>query len=86
MSTLPSISLRIITEEHSFDVKERAEGLEYTHPVTIGDNVWICTAATVLPGVNIGEGSIIGAGSVVTKDVPPRCLAAGNPCRVIRRL
>ena len=78
--------VRIITEEHSFDVKERAEGLEYTHPVTIGDNVWICTAATVLPGVNIGEGSIIGADSVVTKDVPPRCLAAGNPCRVIRRL
>ncbi len=76
----------IITEEHAMDVEQRMAGLEYTHPVTIGDNVWICTGALILPGVTIGEGSIIGAGSVVAKDIPPKCLAVGNPCRVIRKL
>lgn len=76
----------IITEEHAMDVKQRLQGLEYTHPVTIGDNVWICAGVLVLPGVTIGENSVIGAGSVVTKDVPPNCLAVGNPCRVIRGL
>lgn len=80
----PNVS--IVTEEHAMDVRQRAEGLEYTHPVTIGDNVWICTGAIVLPGVTIGEGSVIGAGSVVTKDIPPFSLAVGNPCRVIRSL
>ena len=68
------------------DVQQRLEGLEYTHPVHIGDNVWICTGALILPGVTIGAGSIIGAGSVVTKDIPPHSLAVGNPCRVIRKL
>ncbi|HIT00913.1 MAG TPA: sugar O-acetyltransferase [Candidatus Faecaligallichristensenella faecipullorum] len=76
----------IITEEHAMDVKQRLEGLEYTHPVHIGDNVWICTGALVLPGVTIGANSIIGAGSVVTKDIPPNSLAVGNPCKVIREL
>ena len=76
----------IITEEHAMDVEQRVAGLEYTHPVTIGDNVWICTGALILPGVTIGEGSIIGAGSVVAKDIPPKCLAVGNPCKVIRKL
>ena len=76
----------IITEEHAMDVEQRADGLEYTRPVTIGDNVWICAGALILPGVTIGEGSVIGAGSVVTRSVPPRCLAVGNPCRVIRSL
>lgn len=76
----------IITEEHAMDVKQRIQGLEYTHPVTIGDNVWICAGALVLPGVTIGEGSVIGAGSVVTKDIPAHCLAVGNPCKVIRKL
>lgn len=70
----------IITEEHAMDVEQRIQGLEYTHPVTIGDNVWICAGALVLPGVTIGEGSVIGAGSVVTKDIPAHCLAVGNPC------
>ena len=80
----PNVS--IITEEHAMDAKQRAQGLEYTHPVHIGDNVWICTGAIILPGVTIGENSVIGAGSVVTKDVPANCLAAGNPCKVIRWL
>ena len=80
----PGVS--IITEEHAMDVKQRIEGLEYTHPVTIGDNVWICTGVIVLPGVTIGDNSVIGAGSVVSKDIPPNCLAVGNPCKVIRRI
>ena len=80
----PNVS--IITEEHAMDVKQRLAGLEYTHPVIIGNNVWICTGAIVLPGVTIGDNSVIGAGSVVTKDIPANGLAVGNPCRVIRVL
>ena len=76
----------VITEEHAMDVERRLAGLEYTRPVHIGDNVWICTGALVLPGVTVGEGSVIGAGSVVTKDIPPGCLAVGNPCRPVRQL
>lgn len=76
----------LITEEHAMDVEQRLKGLEYTHPITIGDNVWICTGVMVLPGVTIGENSVIGAGSVVTKDIPPNSLAVGNPCKVIRTL
>ncbi len=76
----------IITEEHAMDVEQRNAGLEYTHPVTIEDNVWICTGSLILPGVTIGEGSIIGAGSVVTKNIPPKSLAVGNPCKVIKKL
>lgn len=76
----------IITEEHAMDVEQRRAGLEYAYPVTIGDNVWICTGALILPGVTIGANSVIGAGSVVTKDIPPNSLAVGNPCKVIRTL
>jgi acetyltransferase-like isoleucine patch superfamily enzyme len=76
----------IITEVHSMIVEERIQGLEYTYPVTIGDNVWISTGAHIPPGVTIGDNSVIGAGSVVTKDIPANCLAVGNPCRVIRKL
>jgi acetyltransferase-like isoleucine patch superfamily enzyme len=76
----------IITEEHSMDVEQRLAGLEYTFPVTIGSNVWICAGAIILPGVTIGANSVIGAGSIVTKDIPPNSLAVGNPCKVIRTL
>lgn len=53
-------------------------------PVVIGDNVWVGANTLILPGVHIGSGSIVAAGSVVTKDIPPLCLAAGNPARIIR--
>jgi len=57
-----------------------------TKPVIIGDDVWITSNVTILPGVTIGKNTVIGAGSVVTKDIPPNCFAAGNPCRKIRDL
>lgn len=57
-----------------------------TKPIIIEDNVWITTNVTILGGVTIGKNSIIGAGSVVTKDIPPNCFAAGNPCQKIRDL
>ncbi|WP_407890867.1 sugar O-acetyltransferase [Lacticaseibacillus sp. N501-2] len=78
----PNVSL--ITETHPQNVPQRLAGLEYAHPITIEDNVWLCTNVAVLPGVTIGKNSVIGAGSIVTKDVPANCLAVGNPCRVIR--
>lgn len=59
-------------------------GLEYAKPITIEDNCWLGSNVTVLGGVCIGEGCVIGAGSVVTRDIPPHSLAVGNPCRVIR--
>ena len=59
---------------------------EYAKPVTIGDEVWLASGVIVCGGVTIGDGAVIGAGSVVTRDIPPRVFAAGNPCRVIRPL
>ena len=61
-------------------------GLEYAKPVIIYDNVWIGGNVTILPGVKINQGAIIGAGSVVTEDIPPYVIAVGNPCRVIRSI
>ena len=61
-------------------------GLEYAFPITVGNNVWIGANVTVLPRVSIGDDAVIGAGSVVTKNIPSGVLAAGNPCRVIREL
>jgi acetyltransferase-like isoleucine patch superfamily enzyme len=78
----PDVAL--ITETHSQNVSERNQGLEYTHPITIGDNVWLATGVKVLPGVTIGDNTVIGAGSVVTKSIPSNVMAAGVPCRVIR--
>lgn len=72
------------TAGHPFDVELRNAGIEYARPITIGDNVWIGGNVTILPGVTIGDNCVIGAGSVVCKDIPADSLAVGNPCKVIR--
>ena len=76
----------IYTAGHPLDKERRNQGLEYAYPITIGNNVWIGAQVCVLPGVTIGDNSVIGAGSVVTKSIPANVLAAGNPCRVIRSI
>jgi maltose O-acetyltransferase len=78
--------VHIYAATHPMAHAERRTGLESGAPVTIQDDVWIGGAATICPGVTIGRCSVIGAGSVVTKDIPASVFAAGNPCRVIRAL
>lgn len=80
----PRVSL--YTAAHPLDAEVRRSGLEYGQPIHIGDTVWIGGNAVINPGVSIGARSIIGSGSVVTKDIPPDVVAAGNPCRVIRAI
>ena len=74
------------TAIHPFDTIKRAEGLETCKPITVGDDVWIGGDVTILPGVKIGRGSVIGAKSLVSKDIPEDVLAFGNPARVIKKL
>lgn len=71
---------------HAVDSKQRAEGIGDSKPITIKDDVWIGANCTILGGVTIGEGSIVGAGSVVTKDIPAGVIAVGNPCKVLREI
>src|SRR5690606_27814825 len=78
--------VHIYTATHPLDPGERRKGLESALPVYIRNDVWVGGGAIICPGVRIGDGAVIGAGAVVTKDVPPRVLAAGNPGRVIREL
>lgn len=76
----------IHTAGHPVDMARRNQGLEYARPITIGDNVWIGAAVQILPGVNIGAGSVIGAGTLVRHDVPANVVYAGNPGRVVREV
>ena len=78
----PNVS--IYTACHSTDPIERNSRQEWAKPVTIGNNVWIGGSVTILPGVSIGDNVTIGAGSVVTKDIPSNSVAVGNPCKVIK--
>ena len=80
----PNVS--IYTACHSTDPQERNTRREWAKPVSIGNNVWIGGAVTILPGVTIGDNCTIGAGSVVTHDIPANSIAAGNPAKVIRTL
>jgi maltose O-acetyltransferase len=71
---------------HPVIASERIKGPEYASPIIIGNNAWIGGSSIIMHGVTIGENTTIGAGSVVTKDIPANVLAVGNPCRVIRKL
>ena len=74
------------TAAHPIFFEERNKGLEKALPINIGDNVWIGGDVTILPGASIGNNSVIGAKSLVTKDIPANVVAFGNPCRVIRKI
>lgn len=74
------------TAGHPIAPSVRNTGLEFAAPITVEDDVWIGGNVTVLPSVTIGRGTIVAAGSVVTKDLPAGVIAAGNPCRVLRAI
>ncbi|WP_413577891.1 sugar O-acetyltransferase [Bdellovibrio sp. HCB290] len=78
--------VQFYTATHPLEAKTRKSGLESAHPITIGNNVWIGGNAIICPGVTIGDNSVVGAGSVVTKSLPANVLAVGNPARIIRQL
>lgn len=79
-------NVAIYTAGHPVHPATRSSGYEYGKEVAIGDNVWIGGNAVICPGVHIGHNVVIGAGSVVTRDIPDWCIAAGNPCRVVRKI
>ena len=79
-------NVQLMTPIHPLDPELRAQGWESAKPINIGNNVWVGSGAIILGGVTIGDGSVIGAGAVVTRDVPARSVAVGNPARVIKTL
>lgn len=76
----------IATAGHPIDPELREKGLQYNMPVHIGKNCWLGASVVVMPGVTIGDNTVIGAGSIVTKDIPAGVVAVGNPCRVLREV
>ena len=76
----------IYTAGHPIHSEPRTRDLEYSLPITIGDNVWIGRKVVINPGVSIGDNAVIGSGSVVTKDIPSNVIAMGNPCQVLREI
>lgn len=79
-------NITIATANHPIDPELRKRGLQYNKDVHIGNNVWIGANTIIVPGVTIGDDTVIGAGSVVTKDIPSHVVAVGNPCRVLREV
>jgi maltose O-acetyltransferase len=84
--TLIGPNVQLYTAFHPLDAETRVSGPELALPISIGKRVWIGGGTIVLPGVSIGNDTTIGAGSVVTQDIPERVVAVGNPCRIIRSL
>ena len=78
-------TVQIYTAAHPLKAEPRIQGWEVAHPIIIGNNVWIGGAAIILPGLQIGRNAVVGAGSVVTRDVPENTVVAGNPARVIKK-
>jgi len=79
-------NVTIVTANHTLEPELRRYEMQYVRDVHIGENTWLCSGVTVLAGVTIGKNCIIGAGSVVTRDIPDNSLAVGNPCRVLREI
>ena len=79
-------NVTVATGGHPVEPSLRAQAYQYNLPVHIGRNVWIGAGAVLLPGVTVGDNTVIGAGSVVTKDLPANVVAVGNPCRVLREI
>ncbi|MCH5221834.1 MAG: sugar O-acetyltransferase [Muribaculaceae bacterium] len=85
-NTLIGPNVSAYSANHSLDATERIAGALIPEPITIGNRVWIGGGSTILSGVTIGDDSVIGAGSVVTRNIPSGVVAAGNPCKVIRKI
>lgn len=79
-------NVQIYTATHPIDYQERASGVEFAKPISIGNDVWLGGSVVICPGVSIGDRSVIGAGSVVTKNIPSDVIAVGNPCRIIKKI
>lgn len=79
-------NVQLLTACHPIVAEERNSYIEYTKAIEIKDNVWLGGGVVITPGVTIGENCVIGAGSVVTKDIPDNVVAAGNPCRILRKI
>ncbi|SET72095.1 maltose O-acetyltransferase [Geodermatophilus poikilotrophus] len=77
-------NVQLLTPTHPVEPQPRRDKWEAARPITIGNNVWLGGGVIVLPGVTIGENTVVGAGSVVTKDLPPNVVAVGNPARIVR--
>jgi len=79
-------AVQLCTAAHPIRASERRTGREFARPIEIGPDVWVGAGAIICPGVHIGSRSVIGAGSVVTRDIPADVIASGNPCRVVREI
>lgn len=85
-NTMFGPNVQIYTATHPMDSKARSEGLEFGKSISVGSDVWVGGGVIICPGVTIGDRCVIGAGSVVTRDIPSDTFAAGNPCKVIKKL
>ena len=85
-NTLFAPNVVLATAAHPVDPELRNKGLQYNKPIRIGKNCWLGTGVIVLPGITIGDNVVIGAGSVVTKDLPSNVVAVGNPCKIIKEI
>ena len=79
-------NVTIATANHPIDPELRDKGLQYNRDVYVGENTWLGSGVIIVPGVRVGKNVVIGAGSIVTKDIPDNVLAVGNPCRVLREV